>query len=210
MLKDIIKEYILLLKEAETKDSDLIPHTKVVAAIKKQLGPTRTNLKEIVEEHNYRLNVDDFEKLLKEIAIVESGMATSGGITSHNNKIGENIKGVFQIGSGAIADIQEKNRNEKYVRNNIIKSEWDKNTKAAGLQQSWSEQPVDDIFSNFNMQATAAIFVCLMKHQEQGYPSLSAQQDRANFWSSAYNTDEDEKGTADYYNKRLSTFGISY
>lgn len=214
-IKKIIREYIELLNEI--KDSDLDPHESVVKAIEKQLGPNRINLKSIEEDSENGLPsgfFEDFKKYLEEVSIKETGYKKSDGTIGHKNPVGgdSRIKGVFQIGARAIEDTQRLRKDGKgYSGQNISKQNWDKNTKKDGVIKSWHEQPIEDIFSNLNMQAAAAAFICLQDYYEAGKPSISSLEDRASFWKLKYNTPSDTSGSATVqsYIDKMKEFGIS-
>ena len=150
------------------------------------------------------LNIAGFDKLIKEIAVVESADIVNGTI-KHRNEMDGSIKGVFQLSPIALEDL----RREKVVPS--TKAYWFSKAKERGTQNPWELQPDADIYKYIMMQIVAACLYSLYLYYEvAGKPSLSTVDGRANFWSAYYNSVEDAKGTSEYYKKKLSDFDIKF
>lgn len=188
-LRKLIRENIYLLLEAAEgfySNSDL--NNKIESV----LGPDFTNIDS--------LNISGFSELIKEIAIVESGYESGGKIMNDNEMVGD-IKGVFQISSIALKDLQ---------RDTVVpktKAYWFSQASKRGTRSEWKDQPFEDIYKYIMMQIVAACLYCLYLYYEiAGEPDLSSIDGRAKFWSDYYNSKLDEKGTPDYYKKKIEEF----
>ena len=133
---------------------------------------------------------------MEEIALVESGYVTSRGEIIHNNEMEGDIKGVFQISPKALDQLKIKTTVPK-TRANFDSSD--------ATVKPWVEQPYDDIYGSVAMQAVAASMYALYLYFEvAGKPDISTLDGRAKFWATHYNSLADEKGTPQYYKRKLS------
>lgn len=212
-LRMLIREQIAFLSESKIKDSDLIPHTEVVAAIDKQIGPNRIDIKSLVADSSNGLPAsfyENFRKCLIEFAVKESGYSYSDQKTlGHVNPKSGTYKGVFQIGDSAIEDTQRLStrKGRTYMVGNQAKTNWDKSNAAVN---PWHEQKTTDVFDNVNMQAVAAAFFVFQKFYDKGKPAIDTVASRASFWKSCYNTEEDtsDSATVQNYKDKMAKYGF--
>jgi len=188
-LRKIIRENIFLILEAA---EGFYSNSDLNGKIDSVLGSDYTNISS--------LNISGFSELMKEIAIVESGYLSGGKIMNDNEMEGD-IKGVFQISSIALKDLQ---------RDSVVpktKAYWFSQASKRGTQSEWKDQPFDDIYKYIMMQIVAACLYCLYLYYEvAGKPDLSTVEGRASFWSEYYNSKLDENGTPDYYKEKVKEF----
>lgn len=186
ILKKLIREALLLSESAF-----FVSHSDVEHSIEHALRKDRLDI-----------SIQGFDKLLKEIAIVESGML-NGGKLVHKNESDGAIKGIFQLSSLALKQLHAKT---------AVPKTKEKFNNSSASQKSWDEQDENDIFSNIKMQTiAAAMYVLWLYHNYAHEQNLTTLQSRAQFWKNFYNTTKDTTTTADFYIKRIKTFlGESY
>ena len=186
-LRSIIREMVL-------KESIVDPqaHDLVKAHIARQLGPARTKISTLEIEG---FNPSNFQTLMEEIALVESGYVDGGKIIHSNEKEGD-IKGVFQISPVALDQLK--------IQTTVPKTRANFDSSNATVDP-WAEQPYGDIYNSVAMQAAAASMYALYLYFElAGKPDISTLDGRAKFWATHYNSLADEKGTPQYYKRKLS------
>jgi len=176
-LRSIISE--VLLKEA------YVTHDVVKQKIKK-------NIDEFM-----KIDIDGFEELMQEIAVVETGTMVDG-VVNHNNEMSGQIRGVFQLSPIALKQLRKSTTipatKAKFDASTATKDPWDKQTNA-------------DVFSTVGMQTAAAVMYAMWAYINlAGSPDLSSVDARAKFWANHYNTTADPLGTAQLYKDRVKLF----
>jgi len=163
----------------------MVPHADVLAAIDNALRPDR-------------LGIDDpgFRRLMREIAIIESGYKVGGSI-QHKNDLSKAAKGVFQITNIALDQLREKTTIPK------TKAKLD---ASGAFMNPWEEQTNAEIFGSLKMQAIAAAMYVFYLYINRGSPSLSTDKKRAKFWKEWYNTPEDQSATVEKYLNKVREF----
>jgi len=180
------------LNEDQLNYSSMVKHEEVLKMIDSAIG-------------NDRINVDtgirnDFRKLMKEIAIVETGYQDEAGIIYHNNEMNGGIKGIFQISPIALKDLR---------RDEVVPKSKQNLVDNGAMRNPWKNQSDSEIFGNKKLQTIAACLYCLhLYYNLYNEGSLSSLDSRAKFWEQYYNTESDEDGTAEYYKQKLSDFGV--
>lgn len=185
-LRKLIHEALLL-----TESAFFVSHSDVEHSISSALSKDRLDIQ-----------IPGFDKLLKEIAVVESGMTKDGKLV-HKNENEGGIRGIFQLSPLALQQLRTKNAVPK------TKEKFD---KSSASQKSWNEQTDDEIFGSIKLQAiAAALYVLWIYHNYANEQSLNSLQERAKFWKQHYNTTNDSSTTEDFYVSRVKTFlGKSY
>jgi hypothetical protein len=180
LFRKLIRE--MLLREAKSA-MNLVPHSEVVAAIDNALRDERLNI-----------DIPGFRDLMIEIAIVESGMV-DGGKLHHNNEMGGDIKGVFQISPIALQQLREPT---------AVPRTKERLGASKAMSKGWEKQSDSEIFSSLKMQALAACMYALwIYYNLAGEPNLTSRSARASFWDQHYNTKSDVAGTVALFHDRV-------